>query len=199
MSIDTCLGQPQPLTQIDGKFADLRTTGPSSHERGLSGPTTTGPNFRNELPRPAPEPPYTVQTLNDPFGLSACSAGQSEYNIGWSDYIAARSAYLTGRSGAEYVEPYEEDYYPHPSQLNFPSHHAAPQHHNITSQTHGGEYFSAPPRRPKRNEQSYETHRASINAPKTQTDREEDNILISKQLHPCWTRELVVSHRLSLI
>jgi hypothetical protein len=68
MVIDTYPGQPQPPTQIGGKSADLRMTGPS-------GPAAAGPVFRNKLPRPAPEPPCTVQTLNKPFELSVYSAG----------------------------------------------------------------------------------------------------------------------------
>jgi hypothetical protein len=58
---------------------------------------------RTELLRSAPEPPCSAQTRNEQFGPSA---------------------YLTGRSGAEYIEPYEDDYYPnaHPSQLNLQSH-----------------------------------------------------------------------------
>jgi hypothetical protein len=112
------------------------------HESGLYGPAATGPVFRNELTRPAPEPPRIAQTLNDPFRPSTCSVGQFEYNIGrsshmvgWSAHAAGRSAhaagqsaYLTGRSDVEYVELYEEDYYPHlhPLQLNVPSHHTVP-------------------------------------------------------------------------
>jgi hypothetical protein len=83
---------------------------------------------------------------------------------GQSAHTAGRSRYLTGRSGTEF---FDEDYYPNPhlSQLNFPSHYTMHQHHSTTSQTHGDEYFMAPPRRPKRNGQSYEPHRASSNAP----------------------------------
>jgi hypothetical protein len=69
-AIDTYPGQPQPPTQIGGKSADLRMSGPSARERGPSGPALAGPVFRNKLPRPAPESPRTVQTLNDPFGPS---------------------------------------------------------------------------------------------------------------------------------
>jgi hypothetical protein len=173
MPIGTYHGQPQPLTQIGRKFADLHTTGSSTHERGPYGPAATGPVFRNKLPRPTPELPHTAQTLNNPFGPSACSVGQSEYNTGRSGHITGRSAhaagqstYITGRSSVEYIEPYEEDYYPHPhpSQLNFPSHHTTHQHQNITSQTREGEYFLAP-RRSERNGQSYEPHMTSFNAP----------------------------------
>jgi hypothetical protein len=83
---------------------------------------------------------------------------------GQSAHVARRSAYLTGWFGTEFF--FEEDGYPtpYPSQLNFPSHHTTHQHHNITYQTRGGEYFPAP-RRPERNGQSYEPHMASINAP----------------------------------
>jgi hypothetical protein len=72
--IDTYPRQVQPLTQIGGTFADLRTTGPSAHEHGPSGPAMTDPIFINKLPRPAPEPPRIAQTLNDSFGPSACGA-----------------------------------------------------------------------------------------------------------------------------
>jgi hypothetical protein len=67
MPIDMYPGQTQPPTQIGGKSADLRMAEPSPRERGPSKPATADPVFRNELPRP----PRTMQTLNDPFGLSA--------------------------------------------------------------------------------------------------------------------------------
>jgi hypothetical protein len=60
MPIDTYPRQPQPPTHIGDKFADLRMSGPSARERGPSRPATVGPIFRNELPRPAPEPPRTA-------------------------------------------------------------------------------------------------------------------------------------------
>jgi hypothetical protein len=170
MPIDIYLGQQQPPTHIDDKFADLRMFGPSARERGPSGPAAADPIFRNELPRPAPKPPHTVQTLDNPFGPSAYDARQSEYNVGRSDHMvgqsahgAGRSTYLTRRSGTEF---FEEDGYPspYPSQLDFPSHHTTRQHHNIIYQTRESEYFPAP-RRPERNGQSYEPHRACINAP----------------------------------
>jgi hypothetical protein len=96
MPIDTYPRQPQPLTQIGGKFTDLHMAGPSVHEYRPSGPAVSGSVFRNELPRPAPEPPCTVQTLNGPFGPSARSVGQSEYNTRWSDHMTGQSAYSTG-------------------------------------------------------------------------------------------------------
>jgi hypothetical protein len=113
------------------------------------------PIFRSELPSPAPKPPHTVQTLDNPFRPSAYDARQSEYNVG-------RSAYLTGRSGTEF---FENDGYPtpYPSQLDSPSHHTTHQHHNMIYQTHEGEYFPGS-KRPERNGQSYEPHRACINA-----------------------------------
>jgi hypothetical protein len=122
-------------------------SGPSARERGPSGPATTGPIFRNELPRPAPELPRTVRTLNYLVGPSAFSDGQSAYNngrsghiAGRSAHIAGRSAYLTERSGTEF---FNEDCYPNPqpSQLNFPSHYTVHQHHSTTSQTHGASTF----------------------------------------------------------
>jgi hypothetical protein len=110
--------------------------------------------------------PDTVETLDNPFGPSAYDARQSEYNVGRSGHMAGqssygvgRSAYLTGRSGTEF---FEKDLYP--SQLDFPSHHTTHQHHNIIYQNRESEYFLAP-RRPERNGQSYEPHRACINTP----------------------------------
>jgi hypothetical protein len=163
MLMDMYSGQRQPPSHIGDKFADLRMSGPS-------GPATTDPIFRSELPRPAPKPPHDVQTLDSPFELSAYGARQSEYNVGRSGHVtgqsahgARRSAYLTGRSGAEF---FKEDGYPtpYPSQLDSPSHHMTHQHHKIIYQTRESEYFPAP-RRPERNGQSYEPHRACINAP----------------------------------
>jgi hypothetical protein len=111
-------------------------SGPSSRERGLSGPVAAGLIFRNELPRHAPVLPHIAQTLNYPVGPSAYSDGWSGHMVGQSAHTAGRSAYLTGRSGAEF---FEEDCYPnpHPSQLNVLSYPAAPQHHTTTFQTHG--------------------------------------------------------------
>jgi hypothetical protein len=154
MPIDMYLRQQQPPTHIGDKFADLRMSGPSARERGPSGPAAADPIFRSELPRSAPKPPHTVQTLDNPFGPSAYDARQSEYNVGRSGHIAGqsthgagRSAYLTGRSGTKF---FEEDGYPtpYPSQLDSPSHHMTHQHHNIIYQT-----------------RESESHRACINAP----------------------------------
>jgi hypothetical protein len=80
-----------------------------------------------------------------------------------SAHGAGRSTYLTGRSGTEF---FELDGYPipYPSQLDSPSHNTTHQHHNIIYQTRESEYFLAP-RRPERNSQSYEPHRAYINMP----------------------------------
>jgi hypothetical protein len=162
------LGQRQPPTHIGDKFADLRMSGPFARERGPSGPAAADPIFRSELPRPTPKPPHVVQTLDNPFGPSAYGARQSEYNVGRSGHMAGqstheagRSAYLTKRSGTEF---FEEDGYPtlYPSQLDSPSHHTIHQHHNIIYQNCESEYFPAP-RRPERNGQSYEPHRACIN------------------------------------
>jgi hypothetical protein len=163
------LGQRQLPTHISDKFVDLRMSGPSARERGPSGPAAADLIFRSELSRPAPKPPHVVQTLDNPFGLSAYGARQSEYNVGRSGHMAGqsthgagRSAYLTGRSDTEF---FEEDGYPtlYPSQLDSPSHHTIHQHHNIIYQNRESEYFPAP-RRPERNGQSYEPHRACINA-----------------------------------
>jgi hypothetical protein len=72
--------------------------------------------------------------------------------------------YPTGRSG---TGMFEEDCYlnPHPSQQHFPSQYTMHQPINTVSQTHGGEYFPAPPKRPERNGQSYEPYRVNSNAP----------------------------------
>jgi hypothetical protein len=170
MPIDMYPGQRQPPTHIGDKFSDLHMSGPSARECGPSGPATADPIFRSELPRPAPKPPHAVQTLDNPFGPSAYGARQSEYNVGRSGHMAGqsahgarRSAYLIGRSGTEF---FKEDGYPtpYPSQLDSPSHHTTHQHHNIIYQTRESEYFPVP-RRPERNGQSYEPHRACINVP----------------------------------
>jgi hypothetical protein len=184
MPIDVYPGQQQPPTHIGDKFAYLRMSGPSARERRRSGPAATDPIFRSKLPRPAPKPPHTVQTLDNPFGPSTYDVKQSEYNVrrsghmagqsvhgagrsahraGRSAHGAGRSAYLTGWSGTKF---FEEDGYPtpYPSQLDSPSHRTTHQHHNIIYQTHESEYFPAP-RMPERNGQSYEPHRACINAP----------------------------------
>jgi hypothetical protein len=91
MPIDMYPGQQQPPTHIDNKFAYLRMSGPSAREHGPSGRAAAGPIFRSELPRPAPKPPHTVQTLDNPFRPSAYGAKQSEYNVGQSAYLIGRS------------------------------------------------------------------------------------------------------------
>jgi hypothetical protein len=114
-----CHDQSQPLygmpmdmypeqPQIGCKTADLHMSGPSTRERGPSGPATVGPIF-NEVPRHAPEPPHMTQNPNYPVG-------RSTYNHG-------RSGYVSGQSAHEF---FEEDYYlnPRPSQQHFPSHYA---------------------------------------------------------------------------
>jgi hypothetical protein len=168
--INMYLGQQQPPTHIGDKFANLRMSGLSAREHGPSGPAAADPIFRRERPRPAPKPPHAVQTLDNPFGPSAYGARQSEYTVGWFGHMAGqsthgarRSAYLSRRSGTEF---FEEDGYPtpYPSQLDSPSHRMTHQHHNIIYQTRESENFPAP-RRPERNGQSYEPHRACINAP----------------------------------
>jgi hypothetical protein len=204
MPIDTYPRQPQPPTYIGDKFADLHMSGPSVCERGPFGPAAASPIFRNELPRPALDPPRTVQTLDNAFRPSVYGVGQSEYNTGRSSHMAGQSAhiagwsvYLTGRSGTKL---FEEDGYPtpHPSQLNFQSHHTTHQHHNIAYQTRGVSTF-----RTLEGQKGMTSPMSRIGqvlmCHKTQTNGEEDNILISKQPHPCLTREPVVSHRLPLI
>jgi hypothetical protein len=162
MPIDIYLGQRQPPTHIGNKFADLRMSGSSARERGPSGPAAADPIFRTKLPRPAPKPPHAVQTLDDPFRPSAYDARQSEYNVERSGHMVEQSAHGAGRSGTEF---FEEDGYPtpYPSHLDSPSHHTKHQHHNIIYQNRESKYFPAP-RRPERNDQSYEPHRACINA-----------------------------------
>jgi hypothetical protein len=115
------LGQQQPPTHIGNKFVDLRMSGPSIRECGPSGPAAADPIFRSELPRPAPKPPYTVQTLDNPFGPFVYGARQSEYNARRSDHMTGQSAHVTGQSayltGRSSIEFFEEDGYPtpHPS------------------------------------------------------------------------------------
>jgi hypothetical protein len=163
--------KPQPPTHIDDKLTDLRMSGPSAHEHGPSEPAAAGPIFRSELSRPAPKPPHTLITLDNPFRQSAYGAKQSAH-------VAERSAYLTGQSSTKF---FEEDGYPtlHPSQLDSPSHHTTHQHHNITYQTRESEYFPAP-RRPEGNGQSYEPHWTCINASQNPNQWEENNIPTSK-------------------
>jgi hypothetical protein len=81
---------------IGDKFVDLRMSRPSARERGPSGPVATDPIFRSELPRPAPKPPHTVQTLDNSFEPSAYDARQSEYNARRSGHMAGQPAHVTG-------------------------------------------------------------------------------------------------------
>jgi hypothetical protein len=160
-----CHDQSQPLygipmdtypeqPQIGSKTADLHMSRPSARDRGPSGPATTEPVF-NEVPRHAPEPPHTSQNPNYPVGRSAYNNGRSAYNYRWSGYVSGQSAH----------ESFEEDYYlnPSPSQQHFPSHYA--MHQPINSGSRVQESFPAPPRRPERNDQTYEPYRANGNAP----------------------------------
>jgi hypothetical protein len=184
MPMDTYPEQPQ----IGNKSANLHMPGPSARERGPSGPATVGDIF-NELPRYAPEPPHTAQNLNYPVGPSAYNDGQSAYNHGRSGPMSGQSAH----------DLFEEDCYlnPHPSQQHFSSHYA--MHQPINSRSRAQENFPAPPRRPERNDQTYEPYRASGNAPCSSNQWGKDNMLISSQPYLCLTREPVVSHRLPLI
>jgi hypothetical protein len=132
MSIDTYPGQPQPSTDIDDKFVDLRMSGPSAREHGPSRPAAAGPIF-NELSRHALELPHTTQTLNYPIGLSAYDDGWSAYNNGRSGHMAGQSAhtagrfaYLTGRSDAEFFRMIVTQILIYPNQT---SHHIL-QHPN---------------------------------------------------------------------
>ena len=186
MPMDTYPEQPQ----IGNKLADLHMSGPSARERGPSRPATTGPTF-NELPRHAPEPQHMTHDLNYPVGPSAYNNRRSAYNHGRSGPMSGQSAH----------DLFEEDCYlnPHPSQQHFPSHYTMHQPINTKSQAHGSKYFPAPPRRPERNDQTYEPYRANGNAPHSSNQWGEDNMPISSRPLLCLTREPVVSHRLPLI
>jgi hypothetical protein len=184
MPMDTYPKQPQ----ISSKSADLHMSGPFARERGPSGPATAGPIF-NELPRHAPEPQHMAHNLNYPVGRSAYNDGRSAYNHGRSGPMSGQSAH----------DLFEEDCYlnPHSSQQHFPLHYA--MHQPINTKSRAQESFLVPPRRPERNDQSYEPYRANGNAPHSSNQWGEDNMLISSQPHLCLTREPVVSHRLPSI
>jgi hypothetical protein len=149
MPMDTYPEQPQ----IGSKSADLHMPEPSARECGPSGPATTGPIF-NELPRHAPEPPHMAKNLNYPVGPSAYNDRRSAYNHGRSGYISGQSTH----------ECFEEDCHlnPHPSKKHFASHYA--MHQPINTKSRAQESFSAPPRRPERNDQSYEPYMVNGNA-----------------------------------
>jgi hypothetical protein len=138
MPMDTYPEQPQ----IGSKSADLHMPGPSARERGPSGP------IFNELPTHVPEPHRFAQNSN--------------YLVGLSAYHDGRSGPMSGQSAHDL---FEEDCCPnpHPSQQHFPSHYAMHQPNNTKFRAQ--ESFPAPPRRPERNDQSYELYRANGNAP----------------------------------
>jgi hypothetical protein len=98
-----------------------------------------------------------AHNLNYPVGRSAYNNGRSAYNHGRSGPMSGQSAY----------DLFEEDCYlnPHPSQQHFPSHYAMHQPINPKSRTQ--ESFPALPKRPERNDQTYEPYRASGNAPRS--------------------------------
>jgi hypothetical protein len=98
MPIDMYPRQQQPPMHIGDKFANLCMSGPSARERGPFEPVAADPIFRSELPRPAPKPPHTVRTLDNPFGSSAYDARQSKYNGGRSGHIVGQSAQGVRRS-----------------------------------------------------------------------------------------------------
>jgi hypothetical protein len=167
--MDTYPEQPQ----IGSKSADLHMPGPSARERGPSGLATARPIF-NELPRHALEPQHMAHNLNYPVGRSAYHDGRSAYNHGRSGPMSGQSAH----------DLFEEDCYlnPRPSQQHFPSHYAMQQ--PINAKSRAQESFSAPPRRPERNDQSYEPYRVNGNAPPSLNQwGGEDNKLISNQPH----------------
>jgi hypothetical protein len=142
MPMDTYPEQPQ----IGSKSADLH----------MSGPATVGPIF-NELPTHVPEPHRFAKNSNYPVGRSAYHDGRSAYNHGRYGSMSGQSAH----------DLFEEDYYPnpHPSQQHFPSHYAMHQPNNTKFRVQ--ESFPAPPRRPERNDQSYEPYRENGNAPRS--------------------------------
>jgi hypothetical protein len=148
--MDTYPEQPQ----IGSKSTDLHMPGPSARDHGPSGPATAGPIF-NELPRHAPEPQHMAQNLNYPVGWSAYNNGRPAYNHGRSGYMSGQSAH----------ESFEEDCYlnPHSSQQHFSSHYA--MHQPINTKSRAQESFPVPPRRPERNDQSYESYRVNGNVP----------------------------------
>jgi hypothetical protein len=150
MPMDTYPEQPQ----IGSKSADLHMLGPSAHERGPSGPAPVGPIF-NELPTHVPEPHRLAQNSNYPVGPFAYHDGRSAYNHGRSGPTSGQSAH----------DLFEEDCYPnpHPSQQHFPSHYAMHQPNNTRFRAQKS--FPAPPRRPERNDQSYEPYKANDIAP----------------------------------
>jgi hypothetical protein len=129
-----------------------------------------------------------AHNLNYPVRPSAYNSGRSAYNHG-------RSGLMSGQSAHDH---FEEDCYlnPHPSQQHFPTHYA--MHQPINSKSRAQESFLVPPRRPERNDQSYEPYRANAMHRISQTHGGKDNILISSQPHLCLTREPVVSRRLPL-
>jgi hypothetical protein len=96
-----------------------------------------------------------THNLNYPVERSACNDGRSAYNHGRFGPMSGQSAH----------DLFEEDCYlnPHPSQQHFPSHYA--MHQPINTKSRAQESFPAPPRRPERNDQSYEPYRANGNAP----------------------------------
>jgi hypothetical protein len=119
--------------------------------------------------------------LNYPVGPSAYNDGRSAYNHGRSAYNHGRSGPMFGQSAHDLFEEdcypmfgqsahdlFEEDCYlnPHSSQQHFPLHYA--MHQPINSRSRAQESFPAPPRRPERNDQTYEPYRASSNAPHNQ-------------------------------
>jgi hypothetical protein len=94
--MDKYRGQPQAPTHIGGKPTDMRTVGPSARERGPSGLTTSGLVFRIKYPRSTPDPPRPTQTLNEQFGPSVHSVGQSKYITEQSGHAAGQSTHIVG-------------------------------------------------------------------------------------------------------
>jgi hypothetical protein len=106
--------QPQLSVQIGGKSTDLRRARPSAHQRGPSGPTTTGPIFQTEPLKSVSGPLYSTQTLTDTHGPSAYKARSSAY-------MARQYTHDVGQSDAEYKEHDPNFYHPSiPSSAKFP-------------------------------------------------------------------------------
>jgi hypothetical protein len=143
--IDTYPGQPQPLTHIDDKFADLHMSGPSARAREPSRLVATDPVF-NESSGYA-KPPCTAQTLDYPIGPSIYNDRWSAYDHGRSGHMAGQCVNTAGRStyptGQSDTWMFEEDFYlnPHPSQQHFLSQYTMHQPINTVSQSCGVNTF----------------------------------------------------------
>jgi hypothetical protein len=148
----------------------------SNHKSAVNQPICTCPDRppvsadRPGQPQPGPflmsypdmHPSHHVwqQNLNYPVGSFAYNDGRAAYNHGRSGYMSRQSAH----------ESFDEDCYLNPqlSQQHFPSHYA--MHQPINTKSRAQESFSAPPRRPERNDQSYEPYRETATHRISQTN-----------------------------